>query len=210
MRIDGTWEANGFIGPLTGHASSDLALSGGNMTGKIYSSATRILQWTTSDADNNADGASWYGLGKFTPSGDHEWISLSNYWGISIRARDNDHVKINGNVVLNAGNYTSYTVTKTGSGASGSWGISVTGSSASCTGNAATATKATQDGSGNVITSTYLPKRETGAIGGVAGNGSYSYCKIMTIKAANAYMNNPITFTCSGRGIPTSVVTIIF
>jgi Chaperone of endosialidase len=33
--------------------------------------------------------------------------------------------------------------TKTGTGASGSWGISVTGSSASCTGNAATATTAT-------------------------------------------------------------------
>lgn len=39
-------------------------------------------------------------------------------------------------------NYTSYTVKKDGTGASGSWGISVTGSSASCTGNAATATKA--------------------------------------------------------------------
>lgn len=44
--------------------------------------------------------------------------------------------------ILDSGNYTSYTVTKTGSGASGSWGISVTGSSASCTGNAATATNA--------------------------------------------------------------------
>ena len=43
--------------------------------------------------------------------------------------------------ILTSTNYTSYTVTKTGSGASGSWGISVTGSSASCTGNAATATK---------------------------------------------------------------------
>lgn len=32
--------------------------------------------------------------------------------------------------------------TKTGGGASGSWGISITGSSASCTGNAATATTA--------------------------------------------------------------------
>ena len=42
--------------------------------------------------------------------------------------------------VLDALNYTDYTVTKTGSGASGSWGISITGSSASCTGNAATAT----------------------------------------------------------------------
>ena len=42
--------------------------------------------------------------------------------------------------VLDALNYTDYTVTKTGSGASGTWGINITGSSASCTGNAATAT----------------------------------------------------------------------
>ena len=42
---------------------------------------------------------------------------------------------------LHSGNYNDYTVTKTGGGASGTWGISVTGSSASCTGNAATATK---------------------------------------------------------------------
>lgn len=38
--------------------------------------------------------------------------------------------------ILDSANYTSYTVTKTGSGASGTWGISITG-------NAATATKAT-------------------------------------------------------------------
>ena len=36
--------------------------------------------------------------------------------------------------------------TTTGTGASGSWGISITGSSASCTGNAATATSATNAG----------------------------------------------------------------
>lgn len=40
--------------------------------------------------------------------------------------------------------------------ASGSWGISVTGSSASCTGNAATATKATQDSAGQQINTTYI------------------------------------------------------
>ena len=38
-------------------------------------------------------------------------------------------------------NYTSYTVKKDGTGASGSWGISVTGSSASCTGNAVTCSR---------------------------------------------------------------------
>ena len=83
--------------------------------------------------------------------------------------------------LLHTANYTDYTVTKTGSGASGTWGINVSGSSASCTGNAATATKlqtartitlagsvtgsGTFDGSGNlsITTSTnhshsqYLP-----------------------------------------------------
>lgn len=45
----------------------------------------------------------------------------------------------NWTALLDSNNYTDYTVTKTGTGASGSWGISITGSSASCTGNAATA-----------------------------------------------------------------------
>ena len=46
---------------------------------------------------------------------------------------------IAGNEILHSNNYTSYTVTKTGGGASGTWGISITG-------NAATATNATQLG----------------------------------------------------------------
>ena len=46
--------------------------------------------------------------------------------------------------LLSTNNYTSYTVTKGGSGASGTWGINVTGSSGSCTGNAATASNASK------------------------------------------------------------------
>lgn len=45
--------------------------------------------------------------------------------------------------ILHSNNYNSYAPTLTGGGASGTWGINVTGSSASCTGNAATATTAT-------------------------------------------------------------------
>lgn len=48
--------------------------------------------------------------------------------------------------LIDSSNYTSYTVTKTGSGASGTWGISISG----------TAAKATGDASGNAIASTYL------------------------------------------------------
>lgn len=51
--------------------------------------------------------------------------------------------------LLTNDNYTSYTVTKTGSGATGTWGISIQG-------NATSATRATQDSDGNTIGSTYL------------------------------------------------------
>ena len=54
------------------------------------------------------------------------------------------------NTLLHSNNYTSYTVKKDGTGATGTWGIDITG-------NAATATKATKDGNGNIITNTYLP-----------------------------------------------------
>lgn len=46
-------------------------------------------------------------------------------------------------VVIDESTVNNYAPTKTGSGASGTWGINITGSSASCTGNATTATKAT-------------------------------------------------------------------
>jgi hypothetical protein len=55
---------------------------------------------------------------------------------------------------LNSSNYTSYAPSLTGSGASGTWGISVTGSSASCTGNAASATTATSQSGGTVSATT--------------------------------------------------------
>ena len=75
--------------------------------------------------------------------------------------------------VLHDGNYNSYTPTLTGTGASGSWGISVTGSSASCTGNSATttlATKATRangnfyidDNYGNTVVGLYSANRYQG------------------------------------------------
>lgn len=91
-------------------------------------------------------------------------------------------LKFNNKTVLNSDNYTSYTVTKTGTGATGTWGISISGnaatatSAASCTGNAATATsatKATQDGNGATISSTYL-KLAGGTMTGVINKAGSS------------------------------------
>ena len=53
--------------------------------------------------------------------------------------------------LLDSNNYTSYTVKKDGTGASGTWGISITGNAATAT----SATKATQDESGNNIKASY-------------------------------------------------------
>jgi hypothetical protein len=53
----------------------------------------------------------------------------------------------NGNTVLNAGNYNSYAPTLTGGGASGTWGINITGSA----GSASSATSATYLNSSNYI-----------------------------------------------------------
>ena len=58
------------------------------------------------------------------------------------------------NIALSAANYNSYAPTLTGTGASGTWGINVTGSSTSCSGNAATATTATNLSGGTVAATT--------------------------------------------------------
>ena len=121
------------------------------------------------------------------------------------------------NEVIDSSNYTSYTVTKGGSGASGTWGINISGSSASCTGNSATATKlqtartisltgsvtgsGTFDGSGNlsIATSTnhshsqYLP---------LAG-GTMSGTSFITWPDSGNWSNNNnnVTFPVSRGGL---------
>lgn len=78
--------------------------------------------------------------------------------------------------IITEENYTSYTVTKTGGGASGSWGISITG-------NASTSTKATQDGDGNTISSTYLRARSSVTTDG----GATGWSQIGINQYNNAY-----------------------
>jgi len=56
--------------------------------------------------------------------------------------------------------------TRAGSGANGSWAISVTGSSASCTGNAATVTNGVYTNTGNTLTGTNLFQSNLGTTSG--------------------------------------------
>ena len=50
----------------------------------------------------------------------------------------------NWTTLLDSSNYNNYSPSKTGGGASGTWGINITGSAGSCTGNAATASNASK------------------------------------------------------------------
>lgn len=87
------------------------------------------------------------------------WDNTGGYDSqLAITASDNPRLQIRGQssgtwgawkTILSDNNYTSYTVTKTGGGASGTWGINISG-------NAVTATRATQDSAGNTITSKYV------------------------------------------------------
>ena len=132
------------------------------------STADKLKNLTLDNSTLNSTAGSFAFSGSGEPWAGSDWVGLQigdDLDKFQIHAKDattlqyrqNDTGGTNsaswGNWVdlLSSGNYTSYTVTKTGSGASGTWGISITG-------NAATATKATQDGSGNTITSTYVKK----------------------------------------------------
>jgi hypothetical protein len=103
--------------------------------------------------------------------------------------------------VLDSSNYTSYSPSLTGTGASGSWGISVTGSSASCTGNAATVTN-------GLTTSNY--SSYSSFSGTVYGTAFYSssdvnyylqptnLSNLWTVRANNFYANQvSVTATAS-------------
>ena len=94
--------------------------------------------------------------------------------------------------LLHTANYNSYAPTKTGGGASGTWGINVTGSSTSCSGNAGSATKlqtartingTSFNGSANITTANWGTARtitvgNTGKSVNGSGNVSWSLGEI--------------------------------
>ena len=165
-------------------SARNITMTQGNI-GSMTLSGTTIAAVT---AINTSGGNALLG---YKPSG---WTGVSSsQWGVGtvdiqgvIRSNNSDllHSRAGTNsVILDAGNYTDYTVTKTGSGASGSWGIDITG----------TAAKATADASGNTITTTYA-KLASPALTGTptaptAANGTNT-----TQIATTAFVNNTLAY----------------
>jgi hypothetical protein len=106
----------------------------------------------------NTDGSSAYGwmmVGAANATSNRYW--LRGKWDTAISGWVE---------MLTSGNYNSFSPTLTGTGASGSWGISITGSSASCTGNAATVTNGVYTNAGNTLTGTNLFQSNLGTTSG--------------------------------------------
>lgn len=103
-------------GDITSHTHSYLPLSGGTITGDLTISNPNSSQHTISIFTNN--GVAWIG-----------YNADSDLWFVTDKLWNNSYT------LIHSGNYNSYAPTLTGTGASGTWGIDITG-------NAATATNA--------------------------------------------------------------------
>lgn len=140
-------------------SSTYLPLSGGSMTGTIVSSsAAQVLRWTSSATSVNSTGCSWYGLGTYRADDGYNWLNISNYWGINFTTTSSNRFTHNGNIIITSANIGSQSV--------------------------ASATKATQDGAGNVITSKYVTIDTTQTI-----SGAKTFSKETTISSATASTN---------------------
>lgn len=136
-------------------SSTYLPLVGGAMTGTIESSNIQILKWGGTSTDNNTTGRNWYGIGRYLASDNKYWLNISHYWGINFTTKDSDSFTHNGNTIITSANIGSQSV--------------------------ASATKATQDGAGNVITSKYVTIDTTQTI-----SGAKIFSKETTISSATA------------------------
>lgn len=140
-------------------SSTYLSLTGGSMTGTIVSSsAAQVLRWTSSATSVNSTGCSWYGLGTYRADDGYNWLNISNYWGINFTTTSSNRFTHNGNIIITSANIGSQSVSS--------------------------ATKATQDGAGNVITSKYVTIDTAQTI-----SGAKTFSKETTISSATASTN---------------------
>ena len=115
-------------GDSTEHTHSYLALSGGT----INSNSNTALTIKTAGYHSAINFINAYENSVFIGYNDNYGVAIingSNYLSV----KNEGTPTYNGNTLIHAGNYNSYTPTLTGTGASGTWGISISGNAASAT-----------------------------------------------------------------------------
>ena len=158
-------------------ASTYVKKAGDTTTGKITFASTDLnaLPEVKKTSDDNMSGVRFSSKTKFLGAVGKR---LSNGEDLLNLRSDNNST----DVVLDSRNYNNYAPTKTGGGASGTWGINISG-------NAATATKATQDTNGRAFTDTNAYMH----ISALADNTDFNNVKTTGIYycTGNTYSNRP-------------------
>lgn len=113
--VNGT--TTSFNGGSCTAAEYNYILSGGNDTGNKL---VLFVNGSTRSADGGVNAITFRNDGGNLNLGSGSYVT--NIFGSSVQA--------NSNIILHAGNYTSYSPTLTGGSASGTWGISITGTAA--------------------------------------------------------------------------------
>jgi hypothetical protein len=135
-----TNQSGGTVSATTGSFSGLVNMTA-NGQGVNAASTLRVNGDITAARGNGGSGVIYLG----NSGGTYVYYDGANYF------MPNGQLDVNGNRVLNAGNYNSYAPTLTGGGASGTWGISISG-------NAATATTATNVSGGTVSSTRVNPR----------------------------------------------------
>lgn len=191
IRDNGKVIANTFVGALNGNAdSATTATNLKGFTNTTQSNGATVIDSAiqnghvyvngTSSIYSQSDGAA------FVQAYNSSWVAqiYQDYrtGQIALRGKNNDTWQ-SWRKVLDSLNYTSYVPTKTGSGASGTWGISVTGNAATTTklatarsislGTAVTSTATNFDGSKNITIPVNSVKEAYLSWGGKNFSGGY-------------------------------------
>lgn len=162
------WEnvyANKFTGALTGNAATATALQ-----------TARSINGTNFDGTGNITTANW-GTARNISIADATAANTGT--GVSVNGSGNVTLKLPATIKANlTGNVTG----------------NVSGSSSSCTGNAATATKATQDSAGQQINTTYIKGLSISGqtITYTKGNGSTGTITVPTGAGAKGYITESV------------------
>lgn len=176
-------------GDITSHTHSYLPLTGGTITGTLRLGNPDVLyNGANTTLFRNASSTADYGT------------QIVNNWNegstrILLNSNGVYYWDANGNMypIIHSGNYNSYAPTLTGTGASGTWGINISG-------NAATATNATS--AGNVLFDNTVTRLSSGQNLDNYTKGLYGYSN--ADNPTNSYGNNTAVFAFqSERGVDT-------
>ena len=135
-------------GDITSHTHNYLPLSGGTMTGSVTMQGmntnlirnityTGTSSWARDLMSLQVDGISKFSIsamGDYTLGASdngiiYAYIGCNSYNGLNLRISKSS-LSWGDNPILHAGNYNSYAPTLTGTGASGTWGINISGNAA--------------------------------------------------------------------------------